>query len=56
MAKLLLMSCVIAIIAVPIACADDKSPRRGLRRTVLLIVAYDLFYVFAMRFIYPHLL
>jgi hypothetical protein len=55
-AKLLLLSVVIASIAIPTLAARDVSPRRGLQRVVLLVIAYNLFYLFAVRFIYPHLL
>jgi hypothetical protein len=55
MAKLLLLSCVIAIIAIPVVTARVKSPRRGLQLTVILIAVFNLFYLFAVRFIYPHL-
>jgi len=56
MAKLLLMSTVISLFAIPLLCAEDRSPRRGLQKVVLLLVAYNLFYLFAVRWIYPHLL
>ncbi len=55
MAKLLLLSCVIAIIAIPMVTARVKSPRRGLQLTLILISAFNLFYVFAVRYIYPRL-
>jgi hypothetical protein len=56
MAKLLLLSTLIAMIGIPISCATARSPRRGLQRAVLLFFAYNLFYLFAVRWIYPHLL
>jgi hypothetical protein len=56
MAKLLLLSTVISMIGIPIACANAPSPRRGLQRAVVLFFVYNLFYVFAVRYIYPHLL
>ena len=55
-AKLLLFSVIIMMIAVPVLCAREKDPRRGFERMVLILVAYNLFYLFAVRFIYPHLL
>ena len=55
LAKLLLFSTVIMMIAIPVVCARQKDARRGFRRMVLLIVAYNLFYLFAIRFIYPRL-
>jgi hypothetical protein len=56
LAKLLLFSCVLMMVAIPVACAREKDARRGFHRMVLLIIAYNLFYLFAVRFIYPHLL
>ncbi len=56
MAKLLLLSVVIALIAIPVLTARMKNSRRGLQWTIVLIVLFNLFYLFAVRFIYPHLL
>ena len=55
-AKLLLFSVIIMMIAVPVMCASEKDARRGFQRMVLILVAYNLFYLFAVRFIYPRLL
>jgi len=54
--KLLLFSVIIMMVAVPIICAREKDARRGFQRMVLILVAYNLFYLFAVRFIYPRLL
>jgi hypothetical protein len=56
LAKLLLFSTVLMMVAIPAACAREKDARRGFQRMVLLIIAYNLFYLFAVRFIYPRLL
>jgi hypothetical protein len=56
LAKLVLFSVVIMMVAIPAACAREKDARRGFQRMVLLIVAYNVFYVFLVRFIYPRLL
>ena len=56
MAKLLLLSVVIMMIAIPVLTSRDLSGRRGLKRALVLIFFYNLFYLFAVRFIYPHLL
>ncbi len=53
--KLLLFSVVAVMFVVPVLCAREKDARRGFQRMVLLIIAYNLFYLFATRFIYPHL-
>ena len=55
MAKLLLMSVVFMMIAIPVLTARDPSPRRGLKRAILLTIAFNLLYLFAIRFIYPRL-
>jgi hypothetical protein len=54
-AKLLLLSIVVAMVAIPMLAARDKSGHRALQKTVLLMVAFNLFYLFAVRFIYPRL-
>jgi hypothetical protein len=54
MAKLLLLSVVIMMVAIPVLAARDRSPRRGLQKTILLVIAFNIFYVFVHRFIYPH--
>jgi hypothetical protein len=43
--KHVLVSIVVAIVAVPALAARDASPRRGLRRMVLLLLAFHLLYV-----------
>jgi hypothetical protein len=55
MAKMLLISVMIAIIAIPVAASRAKSGQRGLRWTVLGILAFNIFYVFAVRYLYPRL-
>ena len=54
-AKLLLFSVILAMVVVPVMCAQEKDARRGFHRMILILVAYNLFYLFAIRFIYPHL-
>jgi hypothetical protein len=54
-AKLLLVSVVIAMIALPIVAARDASPARAVRKTLLLIFVFNLLYLIAVRFLYPHL-
>jgi hypothetical protein len=55
-AKLLLLSVLLAMIGIPIFTARTIGGRRGLQWAVILIVLFNLFYMFAIRFIYPHLL
>jgi hypothetical protein len=56
MAKLLLLSVLIMMIAIPVLSARDRSARRGLQKAIILTILFNLFYLFALRFIYPHLL
>jgi len=53
--KLLLVSLLIATIAVPMRAARMRGPRRGLRRAVFWTLAFNLLYLFAIRVIYPRL-
>jgi len=54
-AKLLLVSILIATIAIPIRAARARSPRLGLRKADLWLLAFNLFYLFAVRVIYPRI-
>jgi hypothetical protein len=54
-AKFVLLSVIIGLVAIPIIGARAKSPRVGLQWTVIGIVIFNLLYLFAIRFIYPHL-
>lgn len=55
MAKLLLLSGLLVSIWLPIRAAQDSNPKRGLRRTVQYIVVYNIFYAFAVLYIYPRI-
>jgi hypothetical protein len=55
MAKLVLVSVIIGTIAIPLITARISGSRRGLQWTIILIVLFNLLYLFAVRFIYPHL-
>jgi hypothetical protein len=54
-AKLLLVSIVVAVIVIPIRTARAPSARVGLREALLWMLAFILFYLFAVRVIYPRL-
>ena len=56
MAKLLLFSVVIMMLAGPVVASRDANERRGLRRVLTFIALYNIFYLFAVRYIYPRLL
>jgi hypothetical protein len=55
-AKLLLLSVVFAVIGIPLLFTRERSDRRGLQKVLLAMLAFNLFYLFAVRFIYPRLL
>jgi len=54
-AKLLLVSLLVAVIVIPMRAARARSARLGLRKAVLWMLAFNLFYLFAVRVIYPRL-
>jgi hypothetical protein len=55
MAKLLLLSIIFANIALPARAAREKNGRAGFRKMVIWLAAFNLFYVFALCFIYGRL-
>jgi hypothetical protein len=54
-AKLLLLSVVIMMVLVPVIAARDTSARRGLGRTVLVLVAFNVLYFLAIKYVYPRI-
>ena len=55
MQKIILLSVMVAMIALPIAFAGERHPVRSLKKTMLVIVVFNLLYMLAMRFGYTHL-
>jgi hypothetical protein len=55
MQKFLLISLLVATIAIPMRAAKLASPTRGLRKTVVGLVIFNVVYLFFLRFIYPRL-
>lgn len=55
MQKLLLISIWLATIILPFLAAMDPSPRRGLRRLLLVMSGFIAFYVFSIVYILPRL-
>jgi hypothetical protein len=55
MQKLLLLSLLIMIVAIPMRAAADPSPARGLRRAVIGTVAYAFVYVMLIVYVLPRL-
>jgi hypothetical protein len=55
-AKMLLLSILFASILIPARAAMLKDPRLGLRKALINMALFNVFYVIALRFIYPRLL
>jgi hypothetical protein len=54
--KLVLLSIVISVIAIPTMAARDRSPRRGFKRAAALFGAACVLYVLALKYLYFRLL
>ena len=52
MSKILLLSVVLAMVAIPARAARDSSPRRGLRRLLMYTLLFNAFYLFNLLFLY----
>jgi hypothetical protein len=52
-AKLLLVSVVISMIALPILTARNRNATRALKNTVFMVVAFNVLYLLAVRYLYP---
>jgi hypothetical protein len=50
--KLILISVLLATIALPSVAARDTNPRRGLRRTIKYMALFYAFYLFGLLFLY----
>ncbi len=55
MMKLILLSFMIATMALPARAAREKSPKKGLRRAMISMAVFNAFYLFALLFIYGRL-
>jgi hypothetical protein len=55
-AKLLLISILFMSIIIPARAALSKDPRRGLKKALVAMVLFNLFYVLALTYLYPRLL
>lgn len=56
MAKLLLISVVAAMIAIPVLAARDRDCARGLRKALFYTLAFDVAWLAALRFVLPRLM
>jgi hypothetical protein len=55
MHKLLLLSILVATIAIPVRAARSTNPVRGLKKAVLQMFAFECFYLVAVVYLYPRL-
>jgi len=55
MGKFLLLSGVIGMVAIPVLNAQARDPQRSVRRVVIFMLIFNLLYLLAVRYIYPHL-
>ena len=55
MKKFLLYTILIATVVIPMIAAGDKSAIRGFRKVVLWMAAFNVFYMFAILYIWPRL-
>lgn len=56
MAKLVLLTIVMAMVGIPVIAARDPNARRGVRKVVLLMSTASVLYYFAIRYVYPRFL
>jgi hypothetical protein len=55
MSKLLMLSVCFCLLGLPLWASRDPHPMRGLRKAVLAVLLFDLFYVFILRVVVPRL-
>jgi len=55
-AKLVLLSVVIMMFTIPLALGKDRNGRRSLRKMLVLVFMYNVFYYLIVRFVYPRLM
>jgi hypothetical protein len=53
--KLLLLSVLIATVAIPLICARDVNPYRGIKRALFAMVIFAFSWLLAIKYIYPKL-
>ncbi len=54
MVKALLISILIATIAIPTLAARDRSAHRGLKKALFYTFVYELFYLFFLTYVYVY--
>lgn len=55
MRDLLLRSVMLAMLIIPFVAAREPQPMRALKKAFAWFVGFNLLYMLALRFIYPHL-
>ena len=53
MRNLVLRSLLLALFVIPVAAALEPHPRRALWKALLLFAGFNLFYMLALRFLFP---
>lgn len=52
MSKLILLSTVIGLVAIPILAAREKNARKGLRKVIVQMLIFQVVYLLALRFLW----
>ena len=52
MSKLILLSIVIGMIGIPARAAREKNAAKALKKVVLQMLIFEVFYLFALRYLY----
>ncbi len=55
MAKLFILSVCLALVGIPLWASRDPYPARGLKRALIGVVLFNLFYVVLLRVVVPRL-
>lgn len=55
MAKALLLSVLVALVVIPVLASRDRLPARALKRTILMVLAFNVLYAVGALVIYPRL-
>ncbi len=53
MAKIILLSVLIALVVIPVLAARMRNPRRGLKAAIFASFTFIVIYAFAVKFLYP---
>ena len=55
MTKLALLSIALATVVLPLMAARDAHPWRGLKKALVWVVVFNIFFLFFLRFVVPRL-